>query len=240
LICSFKKDDWLSYQVGKAVYRLFIDKVELRCLEHKWNKFKLEHKKENFFVFSKISTDAVILWQCLEKFDFRLIDTNLKFELNDELKTPIRATSNIQICFAEKEHKLPSSQIARDNFIYSRFHLDTMISNEVADKLKQNWVENYFLGKRGDKMVIALIDSAPVGFMQVIIKDRILIIDLIGVDKEAQGKGVASAMIQFASQNIEHSCIKVGTQISNIPSIKLYHGLGFNLSGSEYIFHYHS
>ena len=89
-------------------------------------------------------------------------------------------------------------------------------------------------------MVIALLDDEPVGFLQLILKYRELFIDLIGVDKNAQGKGLASAMIKYAEENIIHTCIKVGTQIGNFPSIKLYQKLGFVLNGSDYVFHYHS
>jgi len=74
----------------------------------------------------------------------------------------------------------------------------------------------------------------------LIVKKKELLIDLIGVDNKAQGKGVASAMINFASKTINHSLIKVGTQIGNTPSIKLYQKLGFLFSGSDYVFHYHS
>ena len=96
------------------------------------------------------------------------------------------------------------------------------------------------VGKRGDEMVSALMNNEPIGFLQLIIKDKVLFIDLIGVDKKAQGKGVASAMIQFAKFNIECSVIKVGTQIANLPSIKLDQKIGFLFSGSDYVFHYHS
>ena len=39
----------------------------------------------NHLVFSKISTNSVTMWQCLEKAEFKLIDTNVKFELKDEI-----------------------------------------------------------------------------------------------------------------------------------------------------------
>ena len=76
--------------------------------------------------------------------------------------------------------------------------------------------------------------------MQLIIKEKELIIDLIAVDKKAQGRGVASSMIKFANSNIKRPSIKVGTQIQNLPSIKLYKKLGFVLTQSDYVFHYHS
>ena len=205
-----------------------------------WNEFRSDHIKENYFVFSKISTNSVNMWQCLEKANFKLIDTNVKFELNNNKLSEKQQHNDIEICFAEKKHQQAAGKIARNNFIYSRFHLDPLIDNDIASQIKQNWVKNYFFGKRGDEMVLALLNNEPVGFLQLIIKDKELFIDLIGVDKIAQGRGIASSMIQFASENIKRSCIKVGTQIGNLPSIKLYQKLGFVFIESDYVFHYHS
>jgi ribosomal protein S18 acetylase RimI-like enzyme len=236
----FLKDEWLSEQIGKSVYQLKAnDLLETKFLED-WKKFRRDRIKENYFVFSKISTNSLNIWQCLEKADFKLIDTNVKFELYGNISSKKKQQKDIKICFAEKKHQQSTGKIARDNFIYSRFHLDPLIDNDIASQVKQNWVKNYFSGKRGDEMILALLNNKPVGFLQLIIQDDDLFIDLIGVDKIAQGRGVASSMIQFASKNIKRSCIKAGTQIGNMPSIKLYQKLGFVLAGSDYVFHYHS
>ena len=236
----FLKDEWLSEQIDKNVYQLkAIDLLE-DDFSQDWKEFRKNHIKENYFVFSKISTNSVNIWQCVEKVNFKLIDANVKFELHGNISSDSKYQKDIDICFAEKKHQEATGKIARDNFIYSRFHLDPLIDNDIASRIKQNWVKNYFFGKRGDVMVLALLNNEPVGFLQLIIKNKELFIDLIGVQKIAQGKGIASSMIQFASKNIKQSCIKVGTQIGNIPSIKLYQKLGFVLTGSDYVFHYHS
>ena len=237
---SFRKDDWLSEQISRPVFYLNPIYLDENIFFENWEEFNRKYRDENYFVFSKISTNAVSIWQCLEKVHFKLIDTNVKFELHGNILSKRKQQKDIKICFAEKKHQKVAGKIARDNFIYSRFHLDPLIDNDMASKIKQNWVENYFLGKRGDKMVLALLNDKPVGFLQLIIKDRELFIDLIGVDKKAQGKGLASAMIKYAEETITHICIKVGTQIGNVPSIKLYQKLGFVFSGSDYVFHYHS
>ena len=236
----FLKDEWLSEQIDKNVYQLKVIDLLEDDFSQDWKEFRKNHIKENYFVFSKISTNSVNIWQCVEKVNFKLIDANVKFELHGNISSDSKYQKDIDICFAEKTHQEATGKIARDNFIYSRFHLDPLIDNDIASRIKQNWVKNYFFGKRGDVMVLALLNNEPVGFLQLIIKNKELFIDLIGVDKIAQGKGIASSMIQFASKNIEQSCIKVGTQIGNIPSIKLYQKLGFVLTGSDYVFHYHS
>ena len=236
----FHKDGWLSEQIAKSVYQLKANNLFEDEFSQDWSEFNRIHIKENYFVFSKISTSSVNKWQCLEKANFKLIDTNVKFKLPGNISSEWHQQKHIQICFAEKNHQRSAGRIARDNFLYSRFHFDPLISNDIANQIKQNWVNNYFYGKRGDKMVLALLNNEPVGFLQLIIKDKELYIDLIGVDKKAQGIGVATSMIQFARKNIKRSCIIVGTQIGNLPSIKLYQKLGFLLIGSDYVFHYHS
>jgi len=236
----FCKDEWLSKQIGKSVYQLKANDLLEDDFSKDWKKFRTGRIKENYLVFSKISTNSVTMCQCLEKANFKLIDTNVKFELHDNKLSVKQQHNDIEICFAEKKHQQAVEKIARDNFLYSRFHLDPLIDDDIADQIKQNWVKNYFIGKRGDEMFLALLDNKPAGFLQLIIKEKELFIDLIGVDKIAQGRGVASSMIQFASTNIKSSCIKVGTQIGNLPSIKLYQKLGFVLTESDYVFHYHS
>ena len=237
---NIKKDDWLSEQLIKPTYQLDTSKLFKDSFFQIWNQFITECGKMDFFVFSKVSTEIVEAWQLLEGAGFRLIDTNVQFENKDGLLGTTNPGKLFNISFAEDEHKNAVKYIARNNFVYSRFHLDSQIDNIIADQIKQNWVENYFFGKRGNSMVIAVLNDVPIGFLQLIIKNGVLLIDLICVEQKNQGQGVASAMIKFASQNIDHTCIKVGTQIGNKPSIKLYHKLGFDISSSSYVFHYHS
>ena len=89
-------------------------------------------------------------------------------------------------------------------------------------------------------MVIALYKNKPIAFLQLILKGGALIIDLIAVSYNHRGQKIGPALIKFASENIKSEKILVGTQISNIPSIKLYQKLGFNHIESDYVFHYHN
>ena len=89
-------------------------------------------------------------------------------------------------------------------------------------------------------MIIALFNDKPVGFLQLIEKGNILIIDLIAVKLGYRGKNIGSSMINFAYKNIQFEKIIVGTQISNLPSIRLYQNLGFIPISSDYVFHFHN
>ena len=186
------KDKWLSEQIGKDVYQLKANDLLEDDFSKDWKKFRIDHIKENYLVFAKVSTRSVNIWQYLEKADFKLIDTNVNFELNGNKISNKQLNNDIECCFSEKKHQQGIEKIAEDNFLCSRFHLDPLIDNYIANQIKKNWVKSYFLSKRGNKMVLALLNNQPVGFLQLIIKEEELIIDLIGVDKIAQGRGVAS------------------------------------------------
>jgi ribosomal protein S18 acetylase RimI-like enzyme len=132
-------------------------------------------------------------------------------------------------------------EVAGRSFKYSRFHLDRAIPAELANKIKAAWVGNYFAGRRGQQMVIALVEGTIGGFVQLLYsQDKILTIDLIAVAENQRRKGIAGDMIAFAEAEcgpFEH--IRVGTQIANIPSMRLYEKLGFRVTEAHYVFHYH-
>ena len=115
-----------------------------------------------------------------------------------------------------------------------------MISNEIADTIKRKWAGNFFRGQRGDRMIVATFNEQVVGFLQLLCRKPTLIIDLIAVDSEHRGKGIASSMIGYASANCGRWIrMLVGTQISNTPSTRAYEKLGFRMKHAEYVVHYH-
>ena len=66
-------------------------------------------------------------------------------------------------------------------------------------------------------------------------------IDLIATEKKKRGKGLAKEMISFAYEKClkRNGSIIVGTQIGNVPSIKLYSKLSFNIFSASYVLHMH-
>jgi RimJ/RimL family protein N-acetyltransferase len=47
-------------------------------------------------------------------------------------------------------------------------------------------------------------------------------------------------MIAFAARSLpQFTTMRVGTQIANIPSIRLYEAMGFRLVGAQHILHCH-
>jgi len=237
----FKKDRWLSDVLNKNVFILFnfLD-VDEDSLLLSFNELNNQYLNQDLFIFVKVKTGFIRCINKIENLGFRLIDTNILFKRNADLYYKKNLKNNICIKFADSSHKISVGKIAYNNFTYSRFHLDPLIKKSQADHIKKNWVENFFLGKRGDYMVIAFYNDKPIAFLQLIKKENKLIIDLIAVSHNYRGESIGSSMISFACENIESEKITVGTQISNLPSIKLYQSLGFNPISSDYVFHYHN
>jgi dTDP-4-amino-4,6-dideoxy-D-galactose acyltransferase len=67
------------------------------------------------------------------------------------------------------------------------------------------------------------------------------IIDLVGVDARYQGKGAGRALSQMFVERWKDRAnrLRVGTQSSNIPAMRLYESLGFRITETSYVLHAH-
>jgi ribosomal protein S18 acetylase RimI-like enzyme len=132
--------------------------------------------------------------------------------------------------------------IAGSCFRYSRFHLDPGIPRPLADRVKREWVRSFIEGRRGIELLAATAGDEPLGFLAVLeTVDDARVIDLVGVAPHAQGRGIGQALVaNFAHRHGNGTRIlRVGTQASNVPSLRLYEKLGFRVVSSAYVLHRH-
>lgn len=239
---NFIYDRWLARVLERDAYQLIVDdKFMEKAREESSPEYKrLEELQDSaVFMYAKVPVSALAAASFLEEHGFRLIDTNVTLEkpvVPSEAKA--RRTG---VRFAVPDDQNQVLAIAGHGFNHSRFHLDSAFPTEVADATRTEWVRSYFSGSRGDTMVVAVAGDVISGFLLLIYgKDGRLIIDLIAVAEEHRRKGIARDMIDYAQLNCRgFSHIRVGTQLSNLPSLKLYEGMGFQISGAQYTFHYH-
>ena len=190
------------------------------------------------FIFSKVPVYDYDAIKLLENVGFHLVDTNIIFE--KPIDSLCRRAGSSEIRFAVPEDRQSVQCLAAINFSYSRFHLDPLIPDDKANQIKARWAENFFFGIRGDSMVIASIGGRIVGFLQLLYSGEDLIIDLIAVDRLFRRQGVAIDMILYAQRNLKgFNKVRVGTQLANMPSIRMYEHLGFIFTSASYVFHYH-
>ena len=145
-----------------------------------------------------------------------------------------------KIRFARPEDADAVVWLARASFTMSRFHLDPDISDALAAEVKARWAGNFFTGQRGDAMVVCDTDQGLGGFLQLITTPERLIIDLVAVAEHARRQGRAGDMIAFARRKLPRPETRVGTQVANIASLRLYDKLGFRAVDAKYVFHFHS
>ena len=233
-------DQWLSKVLNRPVYRLEVDS----SFSEKYEEIRREEeslfRSKPVFIHAKVPTEQLLNIQALENLGFHLVDTNIVF--NKPLSEDFNLLGNCEVRFTMPEDETQTVDLAGKSIVYSRFHQDNNFSIEMANKLKAEWVRNCFSGKRGQAMVIALVEGVIVGFLQLLIsKDGIMRIDLMAVDAGHQRKGIGKDMISFAEMNSQGTKqVWAGTQIVNMPSIRFYQKLGFNMAETYYVFHYHN
>lgn len=142
------------------------------------------------------------------------------------------------------EADLPSvDAIAKNAFQKSRFHLDPLIPDTVANEIKRVWARNLVLGERGDGCLVASYNERVVGFIGYLSPaDEPVVIDLIAVDHTVRGRGVGRTLvaeIQRFGNSLGHG-VQVGTQLANRESVRMYEDLGFRFEKAVYTLHGHT
>lgn len=228
-----KRDTWLTELWGRPCYQVNIDSQG-----EPWEEVKSQNP--GVFAFAKVDPKALMHVAILQESGFYLVDTNVQLKYTGTDYPDLPELDGLEIRDAvETEAKLLSQQAGK-SFEFSRFHLDPRFPDDMADRIKSEWVLNYFKGQRGDQMVVALYRGKPAGFVQLLIRDTIWTIDLIAVFPEFRKLGIAKRMILFCCKrfrDLDHGL--VGTQLVNLPSIGLYESCGYRFHSAQYIFHYH-
>jgi dTDP-4-amino-4,6-dideoxy-D-galactose acyltransferase len=232
------RDEWLAQILGKDAFCISVSQELLASQEYR-NELKQLLECKNIFIYAKVPTTSLAAVQFLEQNGFRLVDTNILFQKERSEKPILKGLCTLRNARPTDEQE--SVELASKSFQLSRFHLDPLISREAADRIKGEWVRNYFRKKRGDYMILAFVEEKLAGFLQLINgPDRILTIDLIAVDPDQRRKGIGNDLIVHAeTEFVQFAQIKVGTQIANVPSLRLYENLGFRVVNSQYVFHFH-
>jgi ribosomal protein S18 acetylase RimI-like enzyme len=185
------------------------------------------------FVDTKVPVEDVAALPTLQSRGFQVVDTNVQLARSaGTLKEDVSCVRP-----AKPDDAAAVRALAGAAFVWDRFHRDPQIDSQAASRLKAEWAGNYFVGKRGDRMVVAEDQEGLCGFLQLITTEQDIVIDLIAVDARCRGKGVARSMIALAAKG--GKAMRVGTQIANLPSLALYEGLGFRVVGASYVLHLH-
>ncbi len=222
------KDKWLSDQFGYSVYNIkslnskTIDKVD-------------KINKNNLIIYKTKNIKNKKIF--LQKNNFKLIENTILFSFN--IKKKYNFDSNCRL--SKNTDKKELVNLSKKSFINSRFFKDTKIPKITGEKIKSNWIKNFFDGKRGNSIVVYEKNKKICGFILLIYKKNNLIIDLIAVNKKFRGKNIGSKLIE-SSIFLYNKAKKIyaGTQLSNKSSIRFYKKNKFRITEKGYTFHRHN
>jgi ribosomal protein S18 acetylase RimI-like enzyme len=196
--------------------------------------------------YGKVATTAVDAVEALSRVGFYVVDVNVTFARAASAPA-VRSDPRFTVTCATDDGAGDVLEIAASAFRYSRFHLDPAIPIETANRLKRAWIESYLQKSRGDRLLVAIDERGmTAGFLAALLTDRegatVAVIDLIGVRSHCQRSGAGTALVAAFCRAYADRCdrFEVGTQAANVPSLRFYHRLGFDVAATTYVLHMHA
>lgn len=224
-------DPWLSEILGYPVY----------------NSTTPPDSDERSLTYAKVPVEDVHTVNELAGLGFQVVDVNVKLTRGSEPGPPPQTW----VKPARHHQHQELLELADSCFSSSRFHLDPLIPDSDANRIKREWVRSYtnvplsnaiLSVRRGIELLVAVDDNQPVGFLAVGLERTILIVDLLCVKASHRGKGVGAALLASFIRRHRTSGsggLRAGTQITNVPSLRLYEKNGFRVSSASYVLHLH-
>ena len=196
------------------------------------------------FLFAKVPVTRVDVVKALTRAGFYLVDTNVTLQHIASAPSD-EASPAVVIEQAAASDHAAAQDIASNSFRYSRFHLDPGFPRALADRVKREWVRSYCERRRGSELLVARREGQVAGFLAVLTTSddgrTAAVIDLVAVDRSAQGVGVGTALVRHFVREWRKRAdvLRVGTQLANFPSLALYRRCGFSVVGAKYVLHAH-
>lgn len=209
----------------------------------------LDHAGQDTAFFSaKIPTRDVTVVTNATRAGCAVVDVNVTFDwnkgANDVSEGSVEGIDGLTVETARSSDATRIEAIAGQCFTFSRFHLDPAIGLGRANEIKRQWARNACRG-RASAVYVARQKNNVTGFLAVLESKarggKDAIIDLVGVDTAHQGRGAGRALSRmFVDQWHDRADrLRVGTQISNIPAMRLYELIGFRMVETSYVLHAH-
>lgn len=139
-----------------------------------------------------------------------------------------RGVTDPEVTLASPADSESCVDLALHAFTYDRLHQDPRVPDGLADEIRAAWVRNNLEGRAAASLVIRKGNEIA-GFNLCLKRDRTAIIDLIAIDPDYHRQGLGKRLIEAAFAHFGDTIdgIRVGTQLENSASIKLYQSTGF-------------
>ncbi|EMF0478924.1 GNAT family N-acetyltransferase [Enterococcus hirae] len=225
---------WDTEFFGKKSYRVILQDEQK---QKEWEEIQEKIKDENGEFITFINSNN----RPLNNYNLSNLESCFLVDVNVQFTKKIRSfNTNVDNDFLIKK----LSEFNQFNFYLdglftqTRFYNDPNIKKEDADNIYKKWVENAFLNKNKNILVVEDKLEKQIGFCIYSKANDEIVIELIGVDQTYRNKGIASKMISYIESNYREEELIVGTQISNIRAMNLYFKCGFKIQKVSSIYHY--
>jgi RimJ/RimL family protein N-acetyltransferase len=231
------KDRFTTEHLGRQVYRLVnIDRAAEALTA-------IPPDTTSVMIEAKVPVDRVEDAGRLTGLGFSLVDTSIQLDVDTgriavNVAGPDRRWTIRAAC---SEDRASIERVAAENLTTSRFHLDPRIDRRAASDLKKAWAGNFFEGRRGDRLLVVDTGGTIGGFLLTVERGDQGVIDLVALEPSVRGTGAFGALVgEWVKQAAGLKRLVVGTQISNLRSIRAYARAGFSVCGASYVLHYHA
>jgi len=242
------EDTWFSGVFGHPVFKIRADAGPAHAAQIPALVRRHAAEQPAAMYYAKVDTDDVELVRQLSAAGLYVVEGNMTLGIDTRERQHVacpRVTSACAVAEIRSEQHEPVLAIAGSAFEYTRFHLDPLVADSVAHRIKYEWIRNYVRKQRGVALLVAAAGDRTMGFLAVLASTqdgkRVHVIDLLGVARDGRRRGVASALVaDFITRY--RGCtdsLQVGTQSANLPSLRLYQNFGFSIIKTAYVMHLH-
>lgn len=166
----------------------------------------------------------------LEKSGFILVDGLISLSI--DISNIEKGETTDRIREADRNDSSKLRNLTSGLYLISRAFNDPLIPKNKANEFYVRWIENSILGKAADSVLVWEEIGEILGYITLQKKGQI---PLLGVSKEARGKGIARKLInasfnKFKEWKVENIIIE--TQMGNIPALRVYSACGFKIIDS--------
>lgn len=132
-------------------------------------------------------------------------------------------------------------RLGRDAGRFSRFRVDSGVSEEVFGRIYEAWVTNSVTGHIAEEVMVTRDASMLTGLVTVGVRNGRAEIGLLSVHEEARGRGVGRALVHAALEWAVHRRFgkaQVVTQRANVAACRLYESSGYTIERAEHVLHF--
>ena len=240
-----EKDGWLSDVLGVPSWKVQDVTAEVSPAKVQGALRDRAGQGAAFF-FAKVPTRDVTAASNATRAGFTVVDVNVTFDWDaGAADADTSRIDAVEVALADAGDVAAVEAIAAHCFTFSRFHLDQAIGQDRANEVKRKWARDA-CGGRASAVYVARRQHVVAGFLAVLESKSAAgtdaVIDLVGVAAGHQGQGAGRALSRmFVDQwRSRADRLRVGTQVSNIPAMRLYESIGFRVAETSYVLHAHA